>query len=69
MTDAQQREAKRSEPQEGCREGTASDVPLTSAKDVPSYEPPAVITYRREELLEELGPAQACSFSGSVVGC
>ncbi len=35
----------------------------------PDYEPPAVVTYRGEEILEMLGPAQACSFSHSVVLC
>lgn len=35
----------------------------------PEYEPPQVITYRGEEILEELGPAQACSFNHSVVIC
>ncbi len=35
----------------------------------PEYEPPRVITYRGEEILEELGPAQACSFLHSVVLC
>ncbi len=33
-------------------------------------EPPKVITCSGEDLLEELGPAHACSpFSGSVVAC
>jgi hypothetical protein len=36
---------------------------------MPEYEPPEVVTHRGEELLEELGPAQACSFNHSVVGC
>ena len=40
-----------------------------AAPALPTYEPPTVITYHREELQEELGPALACSFSGSVVGC
>jgi len=35
----------------------------------PKYEPPRVITYRGNEILEELGPAQACSFLHSVVMC
>jgi hypothetical protein len=34
------------------------------------FEPPKVITYSGDDLLEELGPAHACSpFSGSVVSC
>lgn len=28
-------------------------------KELPKYEPPEVITYTEEEILEELGPAQA----------
>ena len=35
----------------------------------PDYEPPQVVTYRGAEILEELGPAQACSFNHSVVIC
>ncbi len=36
----------------------------------PKFEPPKVITYSGDEILEELGPAHACSpFSGAVVGC
>jgi hypothetical protein len=37
--------------------------------EFPPYEPPQVVTYRDDDLLAELGPAQACSFSHSVVGC
>jgi len=37
--------------------------------ELPAYEPPRVVTYQDDELLAELGPAQACSFGGSVVGC
>ena len=34
------------------------------------FEPPKVITYSGDDILDELGPAHACSpFSGSVVGC
>lgn len=36
---------------------------------LPAYEPPEVVTHRGDELVAELGPAQACSFSGSVVEC
>jgi len=31
------------------------------AKKFPRYEPPVVVTYREDDILEELGPAQACS--------
>jgi hypothetical protein len=33
------------------------------------YVPPRVVTYRGEEIAQELGPAQACSFVHSVVLC
>jgi hypothetical protein len=29
-------------------------------KKMPEYETPEVVTYTDEEILEELGPAQAC---------
>ena len=35
----------------------------------PEYEPPRVITHRGQEILEELGPAQACSFNHAVLVC
>ncbi|MCP4661269.1 MAG: hypothetical protein GY856_38180 [bacterium] len=36
----------------------------------PKFEPPKVITYSGDDVLEELGPAHACSpFSGAVVDC
>ncbi len=39
-------------------------------KRAPEYEPPKIITYNGDQLLKELGPAQACSpFGGSVIGC
>jgi hypothetical protein len=28
---------------------------------IPVYQTPAIITYAKEEIFEELGPAQACS--------
>ena len=43
------------------------DIALKKA--LPKYEPPKVITLDKEMILEELGPAQACSFSHSVVIC
>jgi hypothetical protein len=30
-------------------------------KPVPTYETPKIITYTSEEILEEIGPANACS--------
>lgn len=36
---------------------------------LPAYEPPEVVTHRGDELIDELGPAQACSFAGSMTGC
>jgi hypothetical protein len=35
----------------------------------PEYESPQVMTLRGQEMLEELGPAQACSFNHSVLLC
>ncbi len=36
----------------------------------PKFEPPEVISYSGDDILDELGPAHACSpFSGSVVAC
>jgi hypothetical protein len=36
---------------------------------LPEYVPPRVVTYHGLKVLEELGPAQACSFVHSVVLC
>lgn len=33
------------------------------------YEPPRMITYHLDDLWAAVGPVQACTFSGSVVGC
>jgi len=33
-----------------------------AANDLPAYEPPAVVTYTDEQLLEALGPAQAARY-------
>jgi len=30
-------------------------------KQTPDYVPPKIITYTSEQILEEIGPAQACS--------
>ena len=39
-------------------------------KKKPKFELPRVLTSSGDEILEELGPAHACSpFSGSIVGC
>jgi len=32
------------------------------------YEPPRIITYSSDDILEELGPAQACSPFGAPMG-
>ncbi len=41
-----------------------------AGKKKAKFEPPKVITYSGDDILEELGPAHACSpFSGSVVAC
>jgi len=41
----------------------------TRPDDRPEYQPPQVLTYHGDEILESLGPAQACSFNHSVVVC
>jgi hypothetical protein len=33
--------------------------------EMPPYEAPRVVTYREEQILDELGPAQAGGYSGS----
>jgi len=40
--------------------GTERAVEQKTA-DVPAYLPPRIITYTSEELLEQIGPAMACS--------
>ena len=35
---------------------------------IPEYEPPKIITYTSDEILEEIGPAQACSPDPCAVG-
>ncbi len=43
--------------------------PEPTAAAPPPYEPPRVVSYCGREILDELGPAQACSFLHSVVLC
>ncbi len=49
-------------------------IPLGPARepaetDLLPYEPPRVVTYRGNDIVCMLGPAQACSFGHSVVMC
>ncbi len=37
-------------------------------KRTPEYLPPEVTTYTSEEILEQIGPAQACSPSPCAIG-
>ena len=37
------------------------EMAASEKKPVPTYEPPKIITYTSEEILEEIGPANACS--------
>jgi len=39
----------------------ADEKPDTTGQQKPVYEPPKIITYTSEEILEEIGPAMACS--------
>jgi hypothetical protein len=51
-------------------EVTAVPEPEPEPEALPEYQPPRVITYRGEELLEALGPMQACTpFTGAVLIC
>ena len=34
-----------------------------------TYEPPRVITYNADKLIEEIGPATACSFGSGGISC
>ena len=51
-------------PQQAARE----QEPQPPARG-PAYTPPQVVTYRGQDVLQELGPAQACSFNHSVLIC
>jgi hypothetical protein len=46
-------------------ESLIAEQELRAAGGMPAYEAPSVVTYREEEILEELGPAQAGGYSGS----
>ena len=60
MDDSRQRTDAEREP----------DVSKAERGKKAEFEPPEVITYSGDDMLDELGPAHACSpFSGSVVGC
>ncbi len=48
---------------------TVLEVEESNSEALSGYEPPVIFTYRGEELLGMLGPAQACSFAGAVVAC
>lgn len=49
---------------------TSQTESISKAEPVSEYEPPTMITYSEEELLEEIGPIQASTgFSNSVIGC
>jgi len=40
---------------------TDKDIRKDGQNERPEYVPPMIITYTGEEILEEIGPAQACS--------
>ncbi len=50
------------------RDPKAAEANSGTREDRPKFEPPEVITYSGDEILEELGPAHAGS-PGSVVAC
>ena len=54
---------------EGAKSGATGANP-GSPGSKPKFEPPEVISYSGDDILDELGPAHACSpFSGAVVAC
>jgi len=63
----------RSEAEAGPYTAEKTELKETAAQEMepklPVYEPPRVVTYHDDDLLAELGPAQACSFGHSVIGC
>ncbi|MDY6971706.1 MAG: hypothetical protein SV775_05195 [Thermodesulfobacteriota bacterium] len=36
-------------------------VRISGDTSLPRYEPPRIVSYTSEEILEQIGPAQACS--------
>ncbi len=42
-------------------EESSRPAPDIEAREPPDYTPPTIKTYTSEEILEEIGPAQACS--------
>lgn len=46
----------------------SSQKPKQRIEEKPDYMPPRIVTYSREELLAEIGPAQACSPYGTKNG-
>ncbi len=47
------------------RANESTDQPEGNEK--PEYEPPRIVTYTSEELLEQIGPAMACSPSPCAI--
>ena len=43
------------------------DIETTEREESPAYRSPKIITYTRDEILDEIGPAQACSPSPCVL--
>jgi len=39
--------------------GLAADKQMQT--ELPAYEPPKIVTYTSEQILEQIGPAMACS--------
>ena len=62
-------DTKRHSSTEKATDGSKADAGKPGKKKA-KFEPPKVITYSGDDILDELGPAHACSpFSGSVVAC
>jgi len=43
------------------KSGKGTVITETEADVVPEYIPPKIVTYTSEQILEQIGPAQACS--------
>jgi len=46
--------------------GKGKAIKETEAKAVPEYIPPKIVTYTSQEILEQIGPAQACSVECAI---
>jgi len=50
------------------KSGKGTVIKETEAETMPEYIPPKIRTYTSDEILEQIGPAQACSPSPCASG-